>query len=512
MNSLGNNMFGRQWLNYKNILIDTPSFEKGFFVVNKNELTSKWKGDNTLITEDQQNIEVNGRTLSFQDNVPQNKEALFSKKLVEFLTLFDPNIKSNSNMVLCNQKRRAEIFFPIYLEKEEAGMYVYPWLPNRKLPSEFSGFERFVTVGCLFGTQLKGRDQKAGSFPLIKHDIDFFDRQQIVGIKTSRNPHPYEGMLLKEFEQFILLMSYLGSKDKNDMLSIDIVHHLPDYDYLFFGLDLFLKGRITFEALDLMFRAIQRKASAHRAAIKQICEENNILIEFVSPFSGIFKNPIEDESLDSILTQLNFDKTINIDLSTLSEDDIVERRKNFAQSCLILLKNKNYISSHQEAWEKILSQHQDIESIDDIEKIFKIANAVVIAFASSGKGDYKTCSLLPLSEKQIQLTYSGYTRKSFSEAQNLSKVFNLTVLEPVVSQSDLSKGNIFYFDGNNSTLSKLLSETHIVKETYHNIALFAQNKPTRPLSDIVDLQTEHEENDKEYLKRFLGTSPKSLKK
>ena len=97
-------MFGRQWLNYKNILIDTPSFEKGFFVVNKNELTSKWKGDNTLITEDQQNIEVNGRTLSFQDNVPQNKEALFSKKLVEFLTLFDPNIKSNSNMVLCNQK------------------------------------------------------------------------------------------------------------------------------------------------------------------------------------------------------------------------------------------------------------------------------------------------------------------------------------------------------------------------------------------------------------------------
>ncbi len=187
-------------------------------------------------------------------------------------------------MAIVNSIQKDEFFLPISFGDSEEGIYIYPWLSEHKIPIEFNGFTQYVKAGGLFGASLKGEDQQGGKFSLIKHDIKFCADQKIQFIMYDEKESPYENMLFVQLEKTCqMINSFAVYENKKNLL-----YHLPYYDYLLFGIELFLRGRITHDALSDFFEKVLKKKSEHTDKINLICKKYGILSTIFSPFENIF--------------------------------------------------------------------------------------------------------------------------------------------------------------------------------------------------------------------------------
>jgi len=116
--------------------------------------------------------------------------------------------------------------------------------------------------------------------------------------------------------------------------------------------------------------------------------------------------------------------------------------------------------------------------------LLKCGNAVMLGLVSRNSDDYGTCSLLPLSEKQIQLEYEVYYKqlKHTSESSNqYSKIFNITMLDPLIAYSPTmmslpTKDLAFYFNQCTGTLSDIITNKCVLSYACKNVGLFANKK------------------------------------
>ena len=314
--------------------------------------------------------------------------------------------------IMINKRRRDEIFF------NSTGLYVYPWLSNNNYVSltNFVGFKQFVTSGYFFDADLiKGIDQVGMRFKLIKEDMQFYPSQQIVAIEfnpNTTNYSDYEKIMFDEFKKLILFVDSLSEQDKPKQL----YYHLPCYDYMLIGIELFINGRMTLPALNQFLEIIISKSIKHMDQITKICADHQIECKFESPFENLFGN----------LQQLN-----NHNAATILEEISAGT---FIIYCLQKLQTNHINQTHQQIWQDLVNINALEYQINDVYDLCKIANIMVTLLASRGEQDYSTCSLLTIAEKHAQVTHAKFCKKH--NISNYPAVFNLTTINPMDDVED----------------------------------------------------------------------------
>jgi hypothetical protein len=331
-----------------------------------------------------------------------------------------------------NLHRTEEVFYPIVVNAEKKqGAYAYPWISGdcgEKIANKTT-FKKFVTAGCLFGASLQGMDKKGMTFPLIKHDLELYDKQVISGI-TLTDSSLYEEL---QFEQLEVVASLINQASRpGEPKKLD--YHLPYYDYILYGIKLFLNQKITDRALGLFFEAIAERKTDHVAEIQKICGQYSIEVNIVCPFDGIFTRVDDSKKVfvDSIFQAFPFLGEGSNNLPTEQE---------FVAFVLDKLQNHNNSIVFADIWKT-----EKGGGLNEIEDLFNIANPAIIAAAAKGMKDSEVCSILPTSKKQIQVGYSNMSKSADGQRQVLPTVFNVTLLDmfPVYTESNEESGLPFY--------------------------------------------------------------------
>ena len=161
---------------------------------------------------------------------------------------------------LFNTTRAAEAFIPFFLD-DDVAIYLYPWqTKGTKVQGQapvWTGNKTCVTALCLLGSGLIGMDKLGGERPLIKHNLEFYPKQVINRIIFDpKKFNLYEYSTLQKMRHLSLFINKTSSSDETKTIFV----HLPHYDYILFGLELFSHGRITMKALKRFFCIVLQQA------------------------------------------------------------------------------------------------------------------------------------------------------------------------------------------------------------------------------------------------------------
>ena len=351
---------------------------------------------------------------------------------------------------------------------EQIGLYIYPWATKSTQNFRFSGFTRFVTAGCLFGVRMRAITQDGDNLELINHRIRLRPGQQIHSIRYDETlGNPFEMVLMNEFKKSCLLIDAFAAP----VIPKHLLYHLPAFDYILFGVQLFVRNQMTFEALNAFLHAILLKQSDYQIKIGGLCDEHQIHVDFISPFDNLFHGLDRSNPAEWICNQLGINP---LQINTEARDDA---EKAVVIICLKHLQTNSTNPILRDIWHDFVAIEPAKQQ--DIEDLFKIANAVMLAMTARETHDFEICSLLPLSEKQIQVEYDDYSRKYArcypDRKSNYPAILNLTLFEPVITYSPTTNGLLFYFACALDTLSLLVSDKKLIHYAAKNIALFSKN-------------------------------------
>ncbi len=397
-----------------------------------------------------------------------------------------------------NDKRRTEFFVPL-----DIGLYVSASTSSSLSQSstaesseethEFTDVNNFATVVCMFGPNLKAKDTGENEFILIKHDKEFYGEQKIEDIiYNPRAANPYEYMLFSQLEKQIELIKKISNPNKKTTLSV----HLPYVDYMLFGVELFIRGRITTEALGHLFKCILKKREEYIKKINDLCGKNNIMPIIESPFENLFgsldipkltltKEENYEDLARTILTALEVPVT-EVNPSTINEKIQKEKENNLVQSILEKLKSdvnevtdrnkpKNVLereANRRQVWQDTLSTLENSQKQIDQETIHGIASRLCTPIVDNDLQQYyievlqdllKTTILLAnvqkLEEKVVEYL-SNYTSDQIEElVEKLKKdVLDISIGKsktPADNNSNNPDGEINYWTDSLKFLNKL---------------------------------------------------------
>ena len=384
-----------------------------------------------------------------------------------------PTLTENP-VILFNEKRREELFLPLDFS-DHRGLYVLPWTSTEEL-IDFKGFRQFVTAGCLFGGNLKGVTQNGFRCPLVDHHLRLPLGEKIVRIDYdfAELANPFESILFIEFEKTCLLIDAFSELHAPKHL----LYHLPTSDYILFGIKLFLNHEISVEALQHFYDLILVKKAEHIQKLGSMAQQHDIIINFVSPFDNLFSVESPGANLEQLLLLLG------MSLRLESPGCSVDHEKEVVSRCIHLLQTQNLNRLQQEKWIDFIVLSCKDGEITTIEALFKLANALIIATATHGLANDQTCSILPLSEKQIQVQYDRLRKAS---RVHHPTIVNLTLFEGVMAYSALNRGLLFYFDCCLESLGRILKTNSLIKQASKNLSFFAQGARDRivPLQNVI---------------------------
>ena len=458
------------------LLIHNDSFRRGWIV---------FKFASAKIESNSDTVTLNNRELKFHSikkNTTPIQNIQKPNNLLSTLTSFiekSTGINPRLPSYIINERRSEEVFFPLLLNNETS-LHLWPWLGynvNKKTKDEFafSGFEHYVTAGCLFGPILLGLNQKNHRFTLIKHHIELYP-EEIINTVFIEGPSlsAYEEVLFHELKKLICFILQFSDKTKELSLS----YHLPATDYMLFGIELFIRGKMTLGALSQFFDLILQQKNKHIEKIKKICP-SSIKLKISSPFENLFDSA-QPFSLNAFLKNLNIPIDETNSVSTIDPKKINE--KELVARCVQLLTTNTFNIEHQTTWKDFdTAIEQGKIKNDTIEDLFKIANAAFLAIAAKGKKDYKVCSLLPVSEKQIQVGYDSSIKELSRSAISYPGIFFGTYLSTVVGYGiNDSRGLLFYFEHYPIESAKLINK--LFKHAQENMIQYAQG--SIPLHDV----------------------------
>ena len=464
-----------EWFLTGNLFLNTHFFKRGIVLVSPDE------EHQSHVSDERKSFMINDREFMFH-TLSKSKKSLYqpetrgikkAQSLMHMLTDFASDridIRSPDLRVLFNRRRREEVFLPLLFNSKgnETGLYLYPWITKSSLPTSFAGFNRFVTAGCMFGATIKGITQDGESVELINHRLHLKPGQRIESVASgTETDNPYEDVLFSEFEKNCLLMSSFAHSDQ----STSLLYHLPAIDYILFGLKLFIHQQMSYAALDQFVCAILIQKELHQKRLGKLCQLQNIEVTFDSPFFNLLPYIDTDNPTQFIFNQLGIDILIDAHRDCPNEAEF-----QFTASCISRLCASEHNMIHKQIWQDFINTEP--QKPKTIEELFKTGNAIMIATASNGQDDYKVCSILPLSEKQIQLKYeqcrTNYNALVPAGHRPYPAIMNLTTFEPVITYSPTTNGLLFYFACYLDSLSSLITEKKIVHYASRNLGLFAE--------------------------------------
>ncbi|WP_298628376.1 hypothetical protein [uncultured Legionella sp.] len=482
------------WLLFNDLYINPLFFKRGLLLVSPTPISDE------RVSNEQERFVIKEREFIFHlpntPSSPKPDSRSFKKAyaLMSSLVTFAATHKVSINplaekpVALFNTRRRDEVFLPLsFGDTSEHALYLYPWTTKAN-SSPFSGFSQFVTAGCMFGASLQAITHEGETLELINHQIRLSPGQVIISLHYDDSTvNPFEHVLFSEFEKSCLIIKACAKNNEAKRL----LYHLPSQDYMLFGIELFVRHQMTYDALDAFIKAVLAKQEFYKIYLGGLCHQHGIEVIFQSPFDNLFAVLDGEKPTESLLAQLKIN-TSSIKMGEQLEEELVS-------SFVSQLKTNEINIEQRTIWQDFLSLEGEEHTPKTIEDLFKIANAVMVAIAAKGKADYETCSLLPLSEKQIQLHYSGYSDKSSKLLPDEKNIYpptvNLTTFDPVITYSPTTNGLLFYFASNLKTLSTLLVDTKITSHASRNIGIFTnkhKNEVTEPDNvprpDSIDIQ------------------------
>ncbi|KTD33967.1 hypothetical protein Lmor_1949 [Legionella moravica] len=467
------------WLLFNDLYINPLFFKRGLLLV------SPTPNNDELVSDEQERFVIKEREFIFHlpktpsSQKPESRSFKKTYALMSSLITFAATRETVINplaekpVVLFNKRRRDEIFLPLLFgDTTDHALYLYPWIAKAKTPfSNFSGFSQFVTAGCMFGASLQAITHDGETLELINHQIRLRPGQVITSLHYDESTgNPYEHVLFSEFEKNCLIIKACAKDNEAKRL----FYHLPSHDYMLFGIELFVRHQMTYDALDTFIKAVLAKKEFYKASLGALCHQHGIEVTFQSPFDNLFGE------LDSVTPTESLLEQLKINPYSLQRGE--EQEENMVLYFLSQLSTNEINLEQRAVWQDFLNLEEKDQIPNTIEGLFKIANAVMVAMAARGKADYETCSLLPLSEKQIQLHYAAYVDKWSkhlpSEKNLYPQTVNLTTFDPVITYSPTTTGLLFYFASNLKTLSTLLIDKKIIQHASRNIGLFANKNRT----------------------------------
>lgn len=332
-----------------------------------------------------------------------------------------------------------------------------------------------------------------------------------------QDSNPYETLAFKDLNMYLHMVD---NYTKNGAPKT-FVCHVPWADYMLIGIDLYLKHRITLSALGQFFKLILKKGKEYKEKIEAVCEFHKIYIEILSPLSSLFTNAlisISNSGTKSTKTPRDrdsksyedFAKTVLKDLGLDSVDDTKKSTLDVTQDAAMSMpvaadsqssQMKNFVDGlirklrtaqqhpHSVLWNKILASDNIVKKIETIEGLFDVANAFVVAYATDGKARDSVCSILPLSEKPIQIEY-----KKIAGELGLPAVFFVTMLDSMMAYDQKNNtGLLFYHQNNYNDLEKLIvgDKVTILHEARNIVGFFAQHQRNCPSPIIHNISSSH---------------------
>lgn len=399
---------------------------------------------------------------------------------------------------LQNIGRRAEVFLP--LRNRDAAVYVYPSVNNKTIDS-FPGIRRVGMVGCLmasvFECMLKG-DMQHG--PVIRHNMDLTTDKPITHILYDPgNPNPYQEMLFENFKkQLAIIKKFAVPFEIDRKIELQLFFHLPDYDYIFFVIGLYLQGKIIFDAMLTFIAAVLWQSKQCREEIAKISKEYNYEVWVESPFDNFFKGMRSDiemqtwspvacrrakQQISEYLDRhfgINREYDIAVkDKTATSDAKRSDKLNEFLDDCRAKLKATPCQSSssgsgaavnlaHADAWQSILEAESKKVAEDPVEYMLTSSNVVMvrrIVKPDPAAVGFQAVSIVPATEKQIQLDYI----KRFPDKLG---VFFLTELDRIYCVTPNNPtGSSFYWPNTHTTydLLQLIRVSKIIDIATANI-------------------------------------------
>lgn len=405
------------------------------------------------------------------------------KKTARLLNQLKLRPESKSVIVAKNTRRREEVYIATHIPETQQALYIYPWVSSKqkKLEVQPHNIRKFVTAGCMYGSTLLGVNSSGRFAELIKHDISFSKGEKITGIKDKgARGAPYEYANFQQFKLYLRLVQQLRDPEIKPVLH----YHLPHYDYLLFGIRLYLNNKITQEALIKFFNLIITKKREHVETLQSICEDSKAEVDLIisSPFSNLFEGldtETKQQCSADTLRDVFYKLSLSFDFAENDNDEkSVFNEAEFVENCLHKLTTNTFDGIQATQWCRFM-QNCEGQNLETIEDLFKLSNAFVIFAAADGEAPYSTCSMLPASEKQIQLSYQKIekTRKNKESKEctpPLQPILCLTTLDTSTCIRDSNSCNsqtLFYLDPTlNFEAAKALKEQELLRIAQMNLA------------------------------------------
>lgn len=466
------------WVGYKYLRVNAPAFRAGILLIADNkdmtQFAGQQQGSNWHIK-----FKVGSRNYELypQDRIDP-KHLPLTEHLRSLTNRSDKSVSRVANKTflpaIYNANRRDEIFYPLtftYVANNSSSsttsaptvkhaFYVYPWLSasakSKKSSSPVSskGFDTFVTATCMFGGHITGIDSTCQtSRQLIKHDAAYHEGEKIDTIliperaddaNFEKTLGPYEITAFIEFEETAQCVKQLADPAKKPLLYC----HLPYYDYILFGIKLFIQGRITVDALNDFFKYILERKDQYIEKMTTTCRAHGVDLKAETPFKNLDKQ-LNMQKVDEGKYAATILSNFGISCDEVAPGKDLEAKKNnekaFVDRLITLLQTSTTDSAHQQIWVDMFqaiknsgqSQKKletDIKNNERIksnkqEEIKRLSEQIKASQSDNGGVDDE------IKELRVKLESSG---KKLKELKELMKK-KITTPESTIEQLGLNK-------------------------------------------------------------------------
>jgi hypothetical protein len=363
---------------------------------------------------------------------------------------------------------RSEVYVPIavfHRKKLQVGAYAYIWrccsteqaekTPPRSISS--APVTAIVTGMCMFGTNIMGIDQKGCRHPLTNTFYTFPSGACIQSIEVTRaGLHPYEQMMLREFDLQLPMLKALGNG-----MSQKIFYQCVHAEYILYGINAYIRGEMTLRALHVYTRCVTERADFIRDAIEKSCERHGFEFDGgQSTLSHLFINSSMENDSDTGNWCRNFLVQQDIIPSHIESSMPLEERlgiiRKIFSKCIDQLASQTGING--EVWrnirEQILNESSDGAHHVDASSLLTLNFLNYAAKVAVVKGSHPSqnlCLLHPFQEKAMALAYKDLHADKFGE------ILAINWVPPIFCHGSFKDG-LYYLEEHKEVINQMIHE------------------------------------------------------
>jgi len=387
---------------------------------------------------------------------------------------------------------RNEVYYPVAFLKDGrpiGGAYLHIWqsgipehLKSSRVSLNKAPIMEFYTGGCLFGSTLYGVDQNGDKHSLTSPHYEINDEVFIQSIECPFSSHPDELLTMQSLVNKVPLMKVLAH-EKNVLLRF----HLPLSNYILYGLNWLLLGKMSHVAFVEYIRIVKDRALAQSVMLKQFGEKHDIKLIINTSIDNLGLSESSAETLVSSLFKKlglegSYDEHSFNDFCSETYSLVVNKIWGF-----LINQNSDVGEVWRHGFEKINSGEIDLD-YSNLLTINFMDYSANLALAARQHSDREVASLLPSQEGPV----SHWYKKIFAE--KYGPVLCIQWLSPIQINIPDFRGRVFYLEHYVKELSMLMGKRvpYLSYLQTASVALDSVEMAENIALELHDVLSEHE--------------------